>query len=158
MSLALTGLSAGFILVLAFLFYLLIKTDLKLSYKFMAVLLSTGFYFVQYESLQQNAGWPSTQELPEKFMLIAAEIREPNQKTREPGVMYWWVRDSAKLDQPPRVYELTYHQQLHKESEQVISEQKKGSQYLGRRTTDRTTGTGPVVNFEKIRKSEQHHK
>lgn len=158
MSLALTGLSAGFILVLAFLTYLLIKTDLRLSYKFLAVLISTVFYFVQYESLQQYAGWPSTQELPDKFVLIATEIREPNQQTGEQGVLYWWVRDSAKLNQPPRVYQLPYHLELHKKGEQVITEQKKGSQYLGRKTGDSSTSTGTSVNFEKIRKSEQYHK
>ncbi|MBT3203898.1 MAG: hypothetical protein HN349_06240, partial [Gammaproteobacteria bacterium] len=60
MSLAILGLTAGFILVLVFLFYLTVKTDLHIAVKFLAVFISAGFYIIQYESLQQFTGWPST--------------------------------------------------------------------------------------------------
>ena len=50
---ALLGLLAGFMLVLIFLYYLLLKTPLGVGYKLLAVLVVTGFYWVQYEALQQ---------------------------------------------------------------------------------------------------------
>jgi len=158
MSLALLGLSAGFILVLAILFYLLISTDLKIYKKFMAVFIVAVFYIVQYESLQQYTGWPTSDELPDKFVLIAADVHEPNQKTGEQGVMYWWIRDSVKRDQPPRVFQLPYKSELHKKGEQVIQEQKKGSQYVARKTGGSSSRTGLGVSFEKIRKSDHQKK
>ncbi len=125
MSLAILGLTSGFILVLIFLFIITLKTDLTLTIKFLAVFVITGFYIIQYESLQQYSGWPSTDDLPEKFVLIASDVREPDQKTGEKGVMYWWLRDSANVDQPPRAFQLPYEPEAHKKSEQVIEEQKK---------------------------------
>lgn len=158
MSLAILGLTTGFILVLAFLFLLTIKTDVKLVIKFIAVFVITGFYMIQYESLQQYTGWPSTDDLPEKFVLIASDVHEPNQKTGEKGVMYWWIRDSANVDQPPRVYQLSYQPEVHKKAEQVIDEQKKGSQYVGRKAGSHSASAGQGVSFEKISKSDRHKK
>ena len=158
MSLAIFGLTAGFILVLFFLFYLTLKTDLHIAVKFLAVFISAGFYIIQYESLQQFTGWPSTDDLPEKFVLIASDVHEPNQKTGEEGVMYWWIIDSANSQQPPRVYQLPYEAEVHKKTDQIIEQQKKGSQYVGRKTERSSSSAGSGVSFEKISKSNRHKK
>ena len=158
MSLALFGLTTGFILVLTFLYYLTLKTDLRLWLKFLAVFVIAGFYIIQYVSLQQYTGWPSTDDLPEKFVLIASDNHEPNQQTGEQGVMYWWVTDSVNREQPPRVYQLPYMPELHKKTDQVIEELKKGSQYVGRITEGHSSRAGLGVIFEKISKSEHHKK
>jgi len=158
MSLAILGLTAGFLLVLAFLFYLTLKTELNIAIKFLAVFITAGFYIIQYESLQQYSGWPSTDELPQKFVLIATDVHEPNQKTGQQGIMYWWVRDSSNMNQPPRVYQLPYEAEVHKKTEQIIELQKKGSQYVGRKTNSRSSSAGSGVSFEKISKSKRHKK
>lgn len=158
MNLAIIGLTSGFILVLVFLFYLILKSNLKIGYKFLAVFLSASFYLIQYESLQQYTGWPSSDDLPAQFVLIASDVYEPNQKTGEPGVMYWWVKDSENIDQPPRVYELPYQPETHKKTEQVIEEQKKGSLYLGRKTEGSSSSNSQGVSFEKVSKSTRHKK
>ena len=158
MSLAILGLTAGFLLVLAFLFYLTLKTELNIAIKFLAVFITAGFYIIQYESLQQYSGWPSTDELPQKFVLIATDVHEPNQKTGQQGIMYWWVRDSSSLNEPPRVYQLPYEAEVHKKTEQVIEQQKKGSQYVGRKIQSNSSSSGSGVSFEKISKSNRHKK
>ncbi len=158
MNLAILGLSSGFILVLVFLYYLIIKTDLRLSLKFLSVFVVTGFYIIQYESLQQITGWPSTDALPEKFVLLATEVHEPNQKEGEKGVMYWWVRDSVNEVKPPRVYQLPYQPEVYKKTEQVIEEQKRGSQYIGRTIKSDSSNIAEGVNFEKISKSDRYKK
>lgn len=158
MSLAILGLTAGFLLVLAFLFYLTLKTELNIAIKFLAVFITAGFYIVQYESLQQYTGWPSTDELPEKFVLIATDVYEPDQKTGRQGIMYWWIRDSSNMNQPPRVYQLPYEADIHKITEQVIEQQKKGGQYVGRKTKSHSSSKGSGVSFEKISKSNRHKK
>lgn len=154
MSLAILGLTSGFMLVLVFLFYLTLKTSIQVWVKLLAVLVVSVFYIIQFESLQQYTGWPSTDNLPEKFILIAADVREPDQKTGEKGVMYWLVRDSTDKQQPPRVFELPYQVEVHKKAEQVISEQKKGSQYIGRISENKSASAANGIGFEKVSKVE----
>lgn len=152
------GLLAGFILVLGFLYYLLIKTELAVGLKFVAILVVTVFYWVQYQTLQQYMGWPTTDKLPAEFVLIATDIHEPNKQTGEKGVMYWWVRDSADAKQPPRVYQLPFESSLHKQGDQVVEEQKKGSFYVGRKSETTATANSLGISFEKISKSSQNTK
>ena len=52
-------------------------------------------------------------------------------KKRVKRGMYWWIRDSANMDQPPRVYQLAYQPEVHKKAEQVIDEQKKEASTSG---------------------------
>lgn len=158
MSWALLGLLAGFMLVLIFLYYLLLKTSLGLIYKLLAVILVSSFYWVQYESLQQYTGWPSNDDLPEKFVLVATQVQEPNKQTGEQGVMYWWVRDGSRPDLPPRVYQLPYQSDMHEQAAQVIEEQKKGGLYIGQRNQQSSTSKGESVSFEKISKASHHQK
>ena len=158
MSWAILGLTAGFILVLAFLFFVLLKSAQPLILKVFALLAVTLFYWVQYEALQQYSGWPSTDDLPEAFVLIASDVQEPNSKTGERGVMYWWVRDSGDPQAPPRVYQLPYEAQMHQKTEQVIEEQKKGSVYVARKQPGGAGGNGLGVSFEKVSKSSRYKK
>lgn len=158
MSWAILGLSAGFILVTALLFYVLLKSTQSLLVKSLALLLVTVFYWVQYQALHQYAGWPSTDELPEAFVLIATDIQEPDIKTGHKGVMYWWVRDSDDINAPPRVYQLPYQSQLHEKTEQVIEEQKQGSVYIARKQPGSAGGNSLGVSFDKVSKAERFKK
>lgn len=158
MSWAILGLMAGFILVLSILFYLLLRSKLHAALKFMAVFMVTAFYWIQYESLQQFTGWPSTDDLPQEFVLIASDVLEPNKQTGHPGIMYWWVKNNTNLQQPPRVFQLSFDSEMHKEIQNIIEEQKKGSLYVGRKKETSLSDSGLGVSFEKISKAERHKK
>ncbi len=158
MSAAIFGLTAGFILVLAVLLVLLLDSHIKTGWKFLAVLLSSGFYLLQYESLQQYTGWPSDDALPEKFVLIASDVREPDPQTGDAGVMYWWVREQADRLSPPRVYRLPYQSELHQKSQQVEQEQRSGSQYVASTTGTSQGKAGQGVEFFKASKPQRHQK
>ncbi len=158
MTLAILGLSAGFILVLAFLFYLLVKTQLSVTAKFLALALSSTFFIVQYQSLHQFMGWPSTAELPDEFVLIATNVREPNKQTGDIGIMYWWVRESSDLTQPPRVYELPYKLEMHQTTEDVIKKQKEGAQFIGQKSSDSSSQGGKGFSFKQISKTSRYKK
>lgn len=157
MTWAIIGLSAGFILVLSFLYLLLIKTDLNLPTKFIALGVVIVFFWVQFYALQQYSGWPTNAALPQEFILIATDVHEPNQKTGEKGVMYWWIREHEDNSIPPRVYELPYEAQMHKQTEQVIKDQKQGGVYVGKKQ-GASSSTGVGVSFEKIKKTQRHQK
>ena len=51
----------------------------------------TGFYFFADAQVHGLAGWPSRDALPERFVLLAAVIDEPNAKSQ--GALYVWVDD-----------------------------------------------------------------
>lgn len=158
MTWAILGLSAGFILVLSFLLYLLFKTQLTVGVKFLALALASIFFIVQYLSLHQFMGWPSTTDLPEEFVLIASNVREPNKQTGDLGIMYWWVRESRDLTQPPRVYELPYKADMQKISEDVVKRQKEGAQFVGKRPSNASSQGSKGVTFKQISKSKRHKK
>ena len=158
MTWAILGLSAGFILVLSFLLYLLFKTHLSIGSKFIALALASVFFIVQYQSLHQFMGWPSTAQLPEEFILIATNVREPNKQTDDLGIMYWWVRESSDLTQPPRVYELPYKAEMQKITEEVIEKQKQGAQFVGKKPSNASSQGSKGVSFKQVSKAKRHKK
>ena len=158
MSWAILGLVAGFIFVLAVLSLMLFKSGFSLPVKLLLVGLVTGFYWVQYISLQQYAGWPVSDRLPDEFVLIATDIIEPSKQTGDAGVMYWWIRESGEIRQPPRVYRLPYEAKVHEQSAEVLKQQKQGSQFIGRQAGNPFGSTNLGISFEKISKAERHKK
>lgn len=158
MTWAILGLSAGFILVLAFLLYLLFKTQLSVAFKFLALTLASAFFIIQYKSLHQFMGWPTTAQLPDEFVLIATNVREPNKQTGDLGIMYWWVRESSDLTQAPRVYELPYKAEMQQKTEDVIKQQKEGAQFIGKKPSNSSSPGSKGVSFQKISKAGRHKK
>ncbi len=158
MTWAIIGLMAGFILVLVLLYILMLKTALAPAYKILALVVCTIFYWIQYASLQQYTGWPTTDDLPEEFVLIASEVIEPDNKTGESGVMYWWIRESGSSQKSPRLYELPYQVGLHQKTEEVVQEQAKGGRYVGKKSEVSGSADGLGINFEKVRKAKPDKK
>ena len=158
MSQAILGLTAGFILIAILLLLVLFKAALSWPAKLALVIVVSGFYWVQYHSLLQYGGWPSEDRLPDEFVLIASDVREPNAATGDAGVMYWWVRESDDPAQPPRVYRLPYRNQMHQQGDEIVEQQKQGKQYVGRATSSGPGSGGFGVEFERISKSERYQK
>jgi len=159
MSQAILGLSAGFILVVVLLLVLWLRSSLDWRLKLAAVLVASGFYWVQYSALERYAGWPSDDLLPEEFVLIASYVREPDPTSGYPGEMLWWVTDSNDPQVPPRVYSLPYRNDLHQSGEKVVQEQKQGKQYVGRTMTGTGAGShGFGVRFDRISKNQRYKK
>jgi hypothetical protein len=155
---SIAGLLAGFILVLFLLGYLLIKTQLQPAAKLIAVIVVSVFYWVQYQSLLQYRGWPTTDSLPDEFVLIATEVHEPDLSKGDEGVMYWWVREGGNPHLPPRVYQLPYQVKLHEKAAEVVQEQKQGAQFLGKSGNAADSNSGFGVSFERISKSGRYKK
>lgn len=72
--------------------------------------------------------------------------------------MYWWVKDNKNIQQPPRVFQLSFESAMHKKTQQVLEEQNKGSMYVGRKKEMAITYTGLGLSFEKISKASRHKK
>ncbi|NDY90793.1 hypothetical protein [Ideonella livida] len=99
--------------------------------KTMLVVAVAGFYFVADDTVHQMWGWPAADPLPERFVLLAAVIEEPSQKT--PGALYVWVNalEDGKPAAQPRAYRLPYAKDLHALLNEGIKKSRQGVTQMG---------------------------
>lgn len=94
----------------------------------------TAFFFVSFVSVEALLGWPTDQDLPDRFELVYAKIVEPNPASQNPGAIYVWAMalpgagpvDEDDIYTPgvidtrpllglmPRAYRLPYSRGMHK--------------------------------------------
>lgn len=91
----------------------------------------TGFYFYADDQVHGLAGWPSRDALPERFVLLAAVIEEPNTKTK--GALYVWVNElkDGKPSAQPRAYQLPYAKDLHALLNEGMKKVRQGISQMG---------------------------
>lgn len=90
----------------------------------MIIVVPAGTLMV-WRSLDTYLGWPSPNELPERFIITGMYVREPDPKTGDAGAIYLWVRVPGartaqllgyRLDaREPRAYRLPYDRNLHEQ-------------------------------------------
>jgi hypothetical protein len=96
------------------------------------------FYFWADDAVHQMWGWPSADALPERFVLLAAVIEEPNNKTS--GALFVWVQalENGKPVRAPRAYQLPYAKDLHALLNEGIKKSRQGVTQMG--TTEPKVG------------------
>ena len=100
----------------------------------------TLFYFYANDVVHNMWGWPSSDALPEKFVLLAAVIEEPNSK--QPGAVYVWVNalENGKPAAQPRAYKLPYAKDLHALLNEGLKKVREGVSQYG--TSEPKVGKG----------------
>ena len=92
-------------LLLLFCFYTSFSKKIKLS----GVVALTVFYIFSWQGYLGILGWPTSEELPEKFNINWVVIEEPNKVLNQEGGLFLWVRELNDADKPigdPRAYKL----------------------------------------------------
>jgi hypothetical protein len=91
----------------------------------------TLFYFYANDVVHNMWGWPSSDALPEKFVLLAAVIEEPNSK--QPGAVYVWVNalENGKAIPQPRAFRLPYAKDLHALLNEGMKKVREGVSQMG---------------------------
>lgn len=91
----------------------------------------TVFYFYADDVVHGMWGWPSSDTMPERFVLLAAVIDEPTAK--RPGALYVWVNaiEDGKPVAQPRAYRLAYAKDLHALINQGLRRVREGVSQLG---------------------------
>ena len=104
-------------------------------------------------SLGGFSGWPSEEDLPDKFIVHWIVVEEPAKKTKSGGAIYVWatgVNGGKKEDAPsiwkrfflnlsptddglPRAYATPYSKGKHEESNGVLTQIRAGKTVLGER-------------------------
>ena len=95
------------------------------------VIAVTALYFFGNESVHSIWGVPSTDALPERFLMLAAAIEEPTAKTS--GALFVWISQlrDGKPTLEPRAYKLPYSRELHKQIDDGLKKGRDGVSQMG---------------------------
>ena len=117
MSAAVVGVTVAYVALAVLLLSLNIYSRWPAWVKIGAVALTGVLYYVTYASFGSFLGWPAHAALPQKFMMLAGSIDEPDEKTGARGAIYIWAV-SLDRDRPadsPRAYRVAYSRRLHEQ-------------------------------------------
>lgn len=99
--------------------------------KSVLVIATTTLYFYGHSALHGIWGIPSTDALPERFLMLAAAVEEPS--TRHGGALYLWVSELreglATLE--PRSFKLPYSKELHEQINEGLKRGRDGVSQMG---------------------------
>jgi hypothetical protein len=78
-------------------------------------------------------GWPTVEEPPSRFRLLAVNVQQPDKQTRDPGAIFLWAVDAGDLARgaEPRAYRLPYSGPLHEAAAAAASRLGTGVAQLG---------------------------
>jgi len=127
------GLISAYIALAALLINLNLFSKWSWLIKAGAIVAVTGFYFASYYSIIALLGWPTSATLPQRFILHAVEIREPDKTSGADGEIYIWAStindDSTQTD--PRAYRLAYSLELHSKVDEAQTKLRRHLPQLG---------------------------
>ena len=128
-----TGLVAAYILIALLLLSINLYSNWSWKVKASTIIVTSFFYIVTYYSFPPLLGWPTTDNPPERFRLVASHVQQPNKVTGEEGYVYLWLTriDDLSAMEPPRAYQLDYSNELHEIIINANSKLKKGIAQLG---------------------------
>lgn len=132
----------AYVALAALLLTSLIGTRLPLPIKATLSMGAIGLYIASYLGWQSVQGWPApVAPLPDRFLLHASVIEEPDQSAGTDGMIYIWLSDlvDGRPAAQPRAYRLAYDKPLHAGLEEALRKMRNGNIQLGRvnRFTDR---------------------
>lgn len=132
-TLGLTGLIAAYILIALILLSINLYSNWSWKVKATTIIITSIFYIITYISYPQLLGWPTTENPPARFQLIASHIQQPNKVTGQNGYVYLWLKeiDDLSSSTPPRAYRFDYSKQLHELVLNATSKLNKGIPQLG---------------------------
>jgi hypothetical protein len=91
----------------------------------------TVLYFYGHHAVHSIWGIPSTDAMPERFLMLSAVVEEPS--NRGPGALYLWVSE-LREGQPllePRAYRLPYSKELHAQIDLGLKRGRDGVSQMG---------------------------
>jgi hypothetical protein len=137
-------LAIGYALVGVVLLVVLVLARLAWPIKAALIVLTSGFYVVNFFATRSLLGWSSVDPLPHSFKLIGARIVEPHSLEGDPGAIHLWIEALDADNFPsgvPRAYRLPYNAKLAEKTEAAIKASAEGRPQGGR-TADTGTGAG----------------
>ncbi|MCP3869048.1 MAG: hypothetical protein GY703_13290 [Gammaproteobacteria bacterium] len=151
----------AYVVLAALVLLTLIKGRLPTLVKLILVIGTSALYFVSYQGWKSSQGWATATPLPERFLLHASVIQEPDKSTGSPGSVYIWVSDlvDGKPADEPRAYAVSYDKKLHSDLEDALRGMRNGVVQLGRvtRVTDKPDRPTDVTRMGERREKVEIH-
>lgn len=148
----------AYIVLLALLVLVLLYGRLPWLVKLGLVIITSGLYWVSYQAWTQVQGWPSSVALPDKFLLHASVIDEPDQEQGTAGRIFIWASNlqGNKPADEPRAYLLPYERELHSSLQDALRNQRNGNVQIGVKEGDKKLENAAPVNIRQL--GEVHEK
>jgi hypothetical protein len=131
---ALFGTVAAYVLLAVLLLSLNIFSLWRWWVKAGAIVVTTGAFVATYVAIAGLIGWPSFQNIPDRFSLLATKIVEPDKASGAPGHLYMWVEEIDERNlpiSPPRNHEVAYTVALANSLHAAQQKLNDGQQVLG---------------------------
>ncbi|MEM7543376.1 MAG: hypothetical protein AAF384_17590 [Pseudomonadota bacterium] len=128
-----TGLVAAYVLLALLLLSINLYSKWSWRVKVTSTIAVSLFYLVTYFSIPPLLGWPTDDDMPKRFNLVAIYVQEPDKATGHPGEIYLWATDLEKggKRQKPRAYKVPFSQELHTRVAEAGTKMRKGLPQLG---------------------------
>ncbi len=133
------------VLVYAMIGVLLLSMNLTSRWRWwikaLAIVVTGGFFVGSYFAIVALLGWPSQDEPPSRFALLATRVVEPDRITGTTGAIYLWVEELDENNVPsgrPRSYGIAYTQDFADAVSQAHDLLANGEQVEGSLTPHRT--------------------
>ena len=132
-TLGIIGLVAAYVLIALLLLSINLYSNWSWKVKAGSIIVTTLLYVVTYLSFPPLLGWPTGEQPPERFRLVAADVVQPDKATGAKGMVYLWLKDMDDLSSrtQPRAYKLDYSTELHEAVIAAKSKLDRGMQQLG---------------------------
>jgi|TARA_R100000808_G_scaffold3827_2_gene13124 hypothetical protein len=148
-------LTIAFVLLAAIILWFVIGSKGQWHLKALCIALTLYFSLCLSQSLHDVAGWPSSDELPDKFEIHWGLIQEPDKVTGEEGRIYLWLTPKEEeedsgwilsfydaITDTPRVYSIPYSRENHGKVEGAVEGIKQGQRMQGGKGDGEGDGEG----------------
>ncbi len=155
MSLAFLGLLAAACAVAVLLLNMNLRSTWPWTVKFAATVVTSALLVVVYLAMLALLGWPTSEPLPDRFVLISADVQEPIKGRDDEGAIYIWAKPVEDSASEPRAYRLPYNKKLHGQVVSALDSARNGARQMG--TVTGRGGSGPgeqrsvSIRFDELR-------
>jgi hypothetical protein len=146
MSLAFMGLLAAACAMAVLLLNMNLRSTWPWTVKLAATVVTSALLVVVYLAMLALLGWPTSEPLPDRFELIAADVREPTKGGDDQGAIYLWAKPAEDPGSEPRAYRLAYGERLHGQVISALDSSRRGTRQLGTVTGRGSSGPGEQRN------------
>ncbi len=127
------GLTVAYVFVALLLLGILLYSRWGWPVKAAATVTTAAFCLISYASIPKLLGWPIAHNPPQKFLLHAAYIQQPDKLSKRKGTINLWLTDAQDLARGgvPRAYQFPYTAPLHEVVINATAKISKGVPQMG---------------------------
>lgn len=142
----------AYIFLLALLVLVLVYGRIPWLAKLVLILMASGLYGVSYQGWKQVQGWPSSADLPAKFLLHASVVEEPDQEQGTMGQIFIWASNlqGNKPAGEPRAYMIAYDREVHSSLQDALRNQRNGNVQIGVKERNKNAQNAAPVNVRQL--------